>query len=353
MTSFSQKIYHLAEFHPKIVRPGNPFNSQLNLSCNPECSVLTDFSQYYKKINSFVLFTPISEMELIELILLLNKFKIAYRIRGNGHSLNSSSLPRHEEVLISTKNLKQLDLSNQKSGYIKAGSGWSLHQLNYLLRSNGCELPVVSDGFDLGSPTIAGFIVGGGISSSSIIYGGFWNNVVSITIFLPAKGKCKLLSSDKDFRLLFGNPSCIPLILSVELKVIETNSSKFSNKKLSIPRHYYTSRNNPIWFNYYCRCEDTYILHEKFLTANQAMLSYWRPIEIFEFSILNNEFVPPNVFEKTIPSFARVGIWGVPFNRTNETMSIISSAFSFDLPMNFIFNKPSRVDYKFSKDYLL
>ena len=89
------------------------------------------------------------------------------------------------------------------------------------------------------------------------------------------------------------------------------------------------------------------------MTANQAMLSYWRPIEIYEYTILNNEFVPPNVFEKTIPSFARVGIWGVPFNRTNETMSIISSAFSFDLPIDFIFNKPSRVDYKFSKDYLL
>ena len=117
-------------------------------------------------------------------------------------------MPRHDEVLISTINLKQLDLSNHNLGYIEAGSGWSLHELNFLLRSKGYELPVVSDGFDLGSPTIAGFIVGGGISSSSILYGGFWNNVVSITIFLPAKGKCKLLSSDQDFRLLFGNPEC-------------------------------------------------------------------------------------------------------------------------------------------------
>jgi len=243
-------------------------------------------------------------------------------------------------------------LSNHKSGYIKAGSGWSLHDLNFLLRSNGYELPVVSDGSDLGSPTIAGFIVGGGISSSSIVYGGFWNNVVSITIFHTAKGKCKLLSSDTDFRLLFGKPSCIPLILSVELKVIKSNSPKLSNDNLSISKHFYSSRTNPIWFMYHCHCEDSHILHEKFLTANRAILGYWRPIEIFEYTISNNEFVPPNIFKKTISSFTRVGIWGVPFDRTIETMSTISSAFSFDLPMNFTFNKPLRVNYKFSKEYL-
>ena len=359
--SFANKIYmkylgqqfqNLSDFKPTIISPGNSLNSQLNLSCNPGCSVLTDFSQYYKKNNKFLLLTPGSEKEMIDLIILISKLKIEFRLRGNGHSLNSLSLPRHEEVLISTKNLKQLDLSNHKHGYIEVGSGWSLHGLNFLLRSKGYELPVVSDGSDLGSPTIAGFIVGGGISSASLIHGGFWNHVESVTIYIPGKGKHKLLSSDKEFGHIFGNPSRIPTILSAELRITKTSPIDLPRNKISMPEHHNSFRDNPIWFNYYCHCDDTYIVHEKIIRANQTVLNYWNPIEIYKYTISNNKFIPANIFEKDVSTFSRVGIWGVPFNREVETMLKLSSAFSLDMPKDMRFNQPLRVNFNFSSNYL-
>jgi len=352
MKYLNQQLNHLADFNPTIISPGDPLNSQLNLSCNPECSVLTDFSQYYKKTNKFLLLTPSSEKEMVELIIRLSKLQIEYRLRGNGHSLNSLSLPRHDEVLISTINLKQLDLSKLNLGYIEAGSGWSLHELNFLLKSKGYELPVVSDGYDLGSPTIAGFIVGGGISSASLIHGGFWNHVESVTIYIPGMGKHKLLSSDKDFGLIFGNPSRIPTIISAELRIIKTSSIDFS-RNILMPEQHNSPRDNPIWFNYYCFCDDTCLLYEKIARANQTVLNYWNPIEIYKYTISNNKFIPPNVFDTDLSTFSRVGIWGVPFNRQVETMSKLSSAFSLDMSKDIGFSQPLRVNFDFLIKYLL
>ena len=105
------------------------------------------------------------------------------RIRGSGHSCSGISIPRKNEMLITTEKLNKY--SFEKVGTINVECGIQIISLKQFLYNNGFNLPIYPYGIDLfdnSSPTIGGFICAGGISPDSKEYGGFWENVLEITL---------------------------------------------------------------------------------------------------------------------------------------------------------------------------
>ena len=176
---------------------------------------------HYSKSNHGVYkVTTISEIQKV--IKIANKLEIPVRIRGRGHSMNGSSLPREEELVLNTEHLRFL--KNSGSAMIEVGSGVAVFDLNYHLKKYGYSLPVYNDG-DLG-PSIGGFISASGLAIPAAQYGGFWENVEEITI-VDGKGNVhKINKGQEDFRWFFGAMGQLGFIYSARLNIVPVSGSE-------------------------------------------------------------------------------------------------------------------------------
>ena len=91
-----------------------------------------------------------------------------------------------------------------------------MNDLRIFLDTQGFKLPIYPGGCQGNtSPTVGGFISGGGISfNNSYKYGGFWENVLEITI-INGYGEKKIYNhNDEIFPWLFANYGQLGVIVS-------------------------------------------------------------------------------------------------------------------------------------------
>jgi hypothetical protein len=345
------KLSNLLKLGIQVIEPGSTEISILNKELKIKMNYLIDFSIYHIRKDPFLLYSPSSVPELLKFLKLLRSLGLSYVVRGSGHSLNASSIPGAQDVLISMHKFQEIDSSNLADGFIDVGAGCTMNEINSILGAKGYALPVSPDGVDLGSPTVGGFLVAGGICSSSHIFGGFWNYVSSITAITNSFDIVSIDSSDKNFLNYFGGKYLNHIIINVRLKILPQHQViNFDSKSLNIHNlHNLSYHNFPIWFNFHCDVIHSDCLVKLISITCQEIQSLWHLYNIYIYQVNNNKFVPPNILPTNASSFVRVGAWGCPFNRSQYILETISSKFAYISNANpNIFPAPL-INYRHSK----
>lgn len=182
---------------------------------------LSDFSGLHTPEISCLEVAPRSAATLARIVQLAGEHDIPMRIRAQGHSLNGSSLPREKELLVSTRNLRQLRF--EEPGSVTVGSGIVLWVLQHMLRRYGYDLPVLNDGY--AGPTVGGYTAAGGFGPRSSIHGGFWDNVLEMQ-FVDGLGKLhRVTPDDAIFPWLFGSMGQLGVLINARLAIVACEGS--------------------------------------------------------------------------------------------------------------------------------
>ncbi|KAJ5531951.1 hypothetical protein N7494_008503 [Penicillium frequentans] len=122
---------------------------------------------------------PSSAAEMSQIITKLHDFETLFAVKSGGHMPNNGFASIEGGLLISTKNLDQVDYDeNEQTAVIGPGISWEEAQQGL----DGTGRAVV--GGRLGGVGIGGYMLGGGMSFLSTQYGWAANNVVNYQVVL-------------------------------------------------------------------------------------------------------------------------------------------------------------------------
>ena len=138
------------------------------------------------------------------------------RVRGNGHSLNSASLPRPGECLIDTTGMRRITFP--RPGLVTVSAGVTMWQLQLLLNSFGLTLPVVNDGED--GPTLGGYAAAGGFGEGSARYSLFCDNVRALRLVTATGGLLEVDDNHPLFPWMFGSMGQLAIVAEAEIRVL-------------------------------------------------------------------------------------------------------------------------------------
>lgn len=291
-----------AEFRPRLVAPD-----------------LTDFSGIHAPDMRCFEVAPRSVEMLVRVIQLAAARDIPLRIRAQGHSLNGSSLPRADELLVSTRNLRQLRF--EEPGTVTAGSGIVLWVLQHMLQGHGYDVPVLNDGYP--GPTVGGYTAAGGFGPRSAIHGGFWNNVVSLR-FIDGRGRLHTVTpADALFPWLFGSMGQLGVIVDARLAIIARDGSNtlppypagtvLQAPELvnpPIPPEFETTNSERLfWFTLFTPDEHLDEAHQALSVLEKTHEATLRFQERYRYPIRPRGLIAPLVYPYGYP-FTATGAWG-------------------------------------------
>tara|TARA_B100001964_G_C14186372_1_gene578814 strand:- start:220 stop:1242 length:1023 start_codon:yes stop_codon:yes gene_type:complete len=279
---------------------------EINASCGVDSGDgITDFSRLEWYRGRFLFAAPSSESQTVSILERCKKVQQEYRIRGAAHSSNGNSIPKENELLISTEGLVEVRYKDINSLSVEAGV--QIFELNQALSRLGRSVPVLHDG-DLPASTIGGFICAGGFGSKSNIYGGFWNHVLSIRVWCPINGIIEYTRECERFWHIFGGGSIDEVILSAHL-VIHGSSS--------LPERMYIKRRNviherAIWFTIIAPHTSVRRLRREILLLDKQMNKFWDPLPVYEYLIKDiGGRIPPAFFPLSGIDLLAAGVWGL------------------------------------------
>jgi FAD/FMN-containing dehydrogenase len=177
---------------------------------------LQDFSMLHTSTGMFCEVAPSSAEELCAVLELAYRLHVPIRVQGQRHALNGSGLPRPGELCVQTSQLATIRFSQE--GTVTAGAGIVLWALRAVLNVFSYTLPVVNLGY--AAPTVGGFIAGGGFGDDSARYGGFWENVESVTL-ISGRGNIEhIRRHDPVFPWIFGAMGQLGVVADATLDII-------------------------------------------------------------------------------------------------------------------------------------
>lgn len=243
---------------------------------------------------------------------------VALRVRAQGHSLNGASLPRGGELLLSTRNLRHVRF--EQSGTVTAGGGIVLWILQYLLRRHGFDLPVLNDGYP--GPTVGGYLAAGGFGPRSAAHGGFWDNVLEVTL-LDGRGEVQRVAADDPrFPWLFGAMGQLGIVLEAKLGIVPLQADApppypegraLVAPQLAPPRippEYATQADESLfWFTLFvpdARLEEA---HRALTALERRHTQALRFQERYRYPIRLRRWLPPLLYPEARPITA-TGAWG-------------------------------------------
>ena len=104
------------------------------------------------------------------------------------------------------------------------GSGVVLWILQYLLRQQGFDIPVLNDGYP--GPSVGGYISAGGFGPRSAQFGGFWDNVMEIQM-VDGLGAIRNIRRDHPaFPWLFGSMGQLGIITQAKIAIIARDNAQ-------------------------------------------------------------------------------------------------------------------------------
>lgn len=296
---------------------------------------LTDYSYFHQSIENY----DYCEFETLkntqQLIKKSYQQNRPVRVRGNGHSMNGSSLPRQNELLLLSASCSHFRFD--KPGTITVGSGAAIWDVNQLLQKYGFELYVFNDG-NAKASSVGGYLSAGGFGERSILYGGFWETADHI-ILVNGKGEIiKSVYGDGIFQWLFGSMGQLGFIYEVCLKIKPLSNHPdypMNNSGRVVP----STSNWPkqVWYNLLTtKKHQQEAIHE--LNILRHIHKYtWVNRPVYNYEIAFKTFNPPLFFPEQEPILV-FGIWGDPWNGESfepETLRLLEKDFSA-----LIFEKP-------------
>ena len=183
--------------------------------------MITDFSGLRSSAERFSVALPRSAPEVRALVRSAGERGLRLRIRGQGHSLNGASLPASDELLVDMRDLRALRFA--QPGSVTVGAGAVLWIVQAVLRDLGFDLPVLNDGYP--GPTVGGYLAAGGFGPGSATHGGFWDNVIELTLVDGGGELRKVTPGDALFPWLFGAMGQLGIVAEATLSVIPLNAA--------------------------------------------------------------------------------------------------------------------------------
>jgi FAD/FMN-containing dehydrogenase len=284
---------------------------------------LHDFSLVNSGTGSFCETFPKSAAEVSEIVRKAREYGVPLRIRGQGHSLNGSSLARPGEVVVQTCRLADVEFSGETT--VTAGAGIVLWSLQRLLQTYNYALPVINDGYS--GPSLGGYIAAGGFGLGSASYGGFWDNVAEITLVTGAGDVRRVPRDHELFPHLFGSMGQHGLIVraTLDLAVHETRrptsypqALRVSADRLPQPSESFTSQDPGLqtdeglcWFTLFVSParRDQALRDLAFLQAKHSQTFAYR--HRYLYPVTHRAVAPPLIYPHPEP-FEALGIWGIP-----------------------------------------
>ncbi|MER2492641.1 FAD-binding oxidoreductase [Catenovulum sediminis] len=186
---------------------------------------LYDYGKLYTSAASYSEYRPSSISEVQDIIRQARTLKQKVRVRGSGHTFNGCTLPSSSELLIRTDNLNWYRFN--EFGSITVGAGALMWDIRDFVSSEGFVLPVYNGGW--AGPTLGGYINAGGFGKGSLSdeHGGFWENVLSITI-VNGLGELQVVErNDLNFKWLFSSYGQLGIVVEAKLKILPKSIASY------------------------------------------------------------------------------------------------------------------------------
>ncbi len=252
------------------------------------------------------------------------------RVRGKGHSMNGSSLPKNGELYLVTDKLNKCWRVNDSIVEVEAGV--SMQSIRNWLRHYGRDLPVINDGG--AGPSLGGYISAGGIGEGSWLYGGFWENVEEVTL-VDGTGTVKIIKKeDAAFKWLFGSAGQLGIITKAKLKTIRFSKvplrelpdrstiteewAVLSEGQHTSHEFIYKGEKIVFWLNIYAPWtdKDEAMEFSHSIRVQNQQRTVLQPDCIWKISCF--KFVPPLIYPKS-EDLICIGVWGyIPVNKGKE-----------------------------------
>lgn len=296
---------------------------------------LTDYSYFYRSSESYEMAGVQTLEDAQKIVTAAYQQNRPVRIRGNGHSMNGSSLPRDSELLLLSANCNHFRF--EKPGTITVGSGSAIWDVNQFLQQIGYQLLVYNDGSAAAS-TVGGYLSAGGIGETSYRHGGFWETVEEV-VLINGKGETiRSVYGDGIFEWLFGSMGQLGYIYEVCLRIksIDSTATYPQGAVGKIPAGK-NEWNKLAWYNLFTTSEHAgEALHELKILCRIHKRA-WANRPLYRYDIAFKRFNPPLIYPAQ-QSIVALGIWGEPWNSTNfdiETLRLLEADFA-----ELIFEKP-------------
>ena len=290
-----------AEFRPSLVE-----------------SPLADFSGFRQQGAPCCQVAPRRPDTVARIIQLAHERNIPVRVRAQAHSLNGSSLPVTGELLLSTRNIRHVRFD--EPGTITVGCGVVLWILQHILRRHGFDIPVLNDGYP--GPSIGGYIAAGGFGPRSAQYGGFWDNVIEVSLVDGCGQLRRVAAADPLFPWLFGSMGQLGVFLEARLAIIPANASSTprypDGTKLVAPQlvdpkvppeYAMGGQERLFWFTLFTPDEYLDEAHDELSELENRHQAALRFQERYRYPILPRGTIAPLVYPYTRP-FTATGAWG-------------------------------------------
>ena len=269
-----------------------------------------DYGGLFRSSGPFDRATVDDVESLRAVVLQANRSRTPIRIRGNGHSMNGTSVPRDGELLLVTSDLSHYRFD--AAGTITIGSGVAVLDADRFLRQRGYRLLVVNDG-GKPAPTLGGYLSAGGFGAASAVEGGFWETVTAVTMVAGDGGIFTIRAGEPLFPWLFGSMGQLGIVYEVTLRIaaLEQDAPDYPLGESGRIEARPAVWEKIAWFTLfapsYLKEPALGLLTE--LERHHAGVWNSRPIYLYDFAF--KTFNPPLIHPKQEPLIA-AGIWGTP-----------------------------------------
>ncbi|HEX5037128.1 MAG TPA: FAD-binding protein [bacterium] len=273
----------------------------------PESGPLQDFGRLSSGSAAYEASHPATTDEVAALVRKARASRARIRVRGNAHSMNGSSLPRDGELLVRTDRLRAYRF--EEPGTVTVGAGMGMYELRAFLKARKYHLPVVNDGS--GGPTVGGYIAAGGIGGQSRFYGGFWENVLEITLVTGTGDVLKIRPGDALFPWMFGSMGQLGIVTQAKLKIQNSEATYPLGESGEIPAVPVGGAERLYWFTLFVPAPELDAANELIRKIKQDHAETFNYKQDYVYPIKFFAFNPPLVFPAQ-RDFVGVGLWGYP-----------------------------------------
>ncbi len=175
--------------------------------------VLYDYGKIYRGVAPYDVSYPDS-LESVQRLVRANPRR-PLRVRGSGHTFNGCTLPQAGEILLRTDRLNHFLFDER--GTIRCGAGALVWDARDLMADYGYRMPVFNGGW--AGPTLGGYLNAGGFGKGNLSsdHGGFWENVLEITLVDGLGDVHRIGREDPEFRWLFGGFGQLGVVVELKL----------------------------------------------------------------------------------------------------------------------------------------
>jgi FAD/FMN-containing dehydrogenase len=273
-------------------------------------SSLSDYGGWRESTARYLLVEPSTLEDLQRAVLWANDSRVPIRIRGNGHSMNGSSVPRANELLVSMRQCRHFRF--EEEGTITAGAGAAIWDVNAAAREYGFRLLVHNDG-DSAASSVGGYLSAGGFGEGSGSFGGFWETVNEISMVAGSGRILRITRTDPEFRWIFGSMGQLGIAFELKLRILPCAQSV---RPYPAGVNGLVERSEPqwqplLWYTLFVPASECTDARRKIIAIGAKYRHAWRGRWPYSYPIRFGRFNPP-LIHPLQESLMAIGIWGTP-----------------------------------------